>query len=93
MSRFTQLQFFVHEDGVISGLGDKLLWPILDYEGMKPENNFQITYNLTIIDADFTTLRDLYTRGKGTRKIPLEIKNEHRKLWGLKPVKSSKWSK
>jgi hypothetical protein len=70
---------------VVSRVGSQYAWPILDFEGMKPENNFETIYNLEkipIFQANGTSLRH-------TRKIPLEQKNLHREFWGMKKVKPS----
>jgi len=71
---------------VVSRVGSDIYWPILDYEGMNPSNRYTIRYKWerfsvhSVSPAEWNTL-------VWTRKIPLEIKNFHRQLWGMKPVK------
>lgn len=63
--------------------------PVLDFDHMKPENNFETIYNLEIFD--------IYSAYQGTnlvwtRKIPNFIKNLHREFWGMKPLKGkNRW--
>lgn len=67
----------------VSRVGDEFAWPILDYDGMGPENNFTPTYYLEripVLEAGRVLL-------KYTRNVPLFLKNEHRKFWGLRPLK------
>ena len=70
---------------VISRVGDQYAWPILDFEGMKPENDFEMVYNLEKVPVHSTCDERL----KHTRKISLEQKNFHREFWGMKKVKPS----
>ena len=72
---------------VISKVGDNYVWAVLDFAGMKPENGFQANYSLEILNGkgDWNLKREWYY-ATHTRKIPLEIKNIHRKLHGMKPL-------
>ena len=71
---------------VTSCQGSDIFWPILDYNNMTPENGFKITYRWeklplsSLMPAEWNNLR-------WTKKIPLELKNFHRQLWGMKPTK------
>lgn len=68
---------------VVSRVGSELAWPILDYVGMNPQNNFVTNYELgTII-----LLAAAWLRLRWTRKIPVEIKNIHRRFWGFKELR------
>lgn len=67
---------------IISKTDDNIAWPVLDFAGMKPENNWKMNYNLKkfkIVDVGQSIK---YV--KWTRKIPNEIKNMHRQFWGFK---------
>lgn len=62
---------------------DLVAVPVLQYNDMAPENNFQATYKLekfrvheALQGADLTW----------TKKIPVAVKNQHRSFWGLKPL-------
>jgi len=81
-----QITYLLSPEGhVISRVGSEVAWPILDYENMKPENNFEPRYFLEKIPV-LQVAREL-GRCKGTRKICREIKNYHREFWGFKPLK------
>jgi hypothetical protein len=67
---------------VVSQVGDEYAWPILDFEHMCPENNFETRYHLEKLSWD-ATIRSHLLR---TRKIPIEVKNFHRKFWNLPPI-------
>lgn len=65
--------------------------PVLDFEHMKPENNFETIYNLEVF-----TIYEAYqgTDLVWTRKIPNSIKNLHREFWGMKPLRGkNRWEK
>lgn len=69
---------------VFSRFQGQLAIPIIDFDGMKPENNFQIKTNLEKFPSQQALMHMQYVF---TRKIPVEIKNTHRVFWGLKPLK------
>ena len=87
MSRFRTIQYMVdQESGLVwSRVNGEVAIPILDWEGMKPENSFQTNYYLEKYKA-FDVIRELNNL-KRTRKIPTALKNIHRKFWGMKPLK------
>ena len=70
---------------VWSRVGSKMAIPILDYDNMTPENNFQISYYLEKIDV-IQTAGPTYNRLKWTRRIPVSIKNLHRVFWKFPPL-------
>ena len=70
---------------VISRVGSELAWPILDYEGMGILNNFKMSCYLEIVPLPI--LSHCWQNLKWTRKIPVEIKNFHRRFWGFKELK------
>lgn len=69
---------------VISRINSEVAIPILDFEGMTPENNFETDYSL-IKDSVFKVLP--FMTIKWTRKIDQNIKNSHREFWGMKKLK------
>ena len=88
MSRNKTIQYAIDLDTnlVISRVQSEVLIPILDFEEMNPNNNFQLTYILekcSIYDTIGLAL-------KWTKKIPIEIKNIHRKAWGMKLLSTQK---
>lgn len=70
---------------VWSRVGSEVAVPILQYDKMTPENNFQPTYELEKMDV-IQTAGQAYNSVKWTRKIPVELKNRHRKFWGMKEL-------
>ena len=84
------IRYAVHPDGfVVSFWGGKVYWPILDYEGMGPKNNYEMKYNWEKCDMLNLSHGEMGML-KFTKNIPPEYKNFHRKLWGMKPVKQNK---
>ena len=74
------------ETGLIwSRVGSEVAVPILDFENMTPENNYEENYNLEEMNI-FDVAKEVGSL-KWTRKIPVEIKNIHRKFWGFAPLK------
>ena len=71
---------------VVSRVGSELAWPILDYEGMNSENNFSLHYYIEKIPVGQIS-ESCWWGLKWTRKIPVEIKNIHRRFWGFKELK------
>jgi len=71
---------------VYSRVGSEVAVPVLDYDGMVPENNFKTNYNLEkmyVLSLSISQWNCL----KWTKKIPKDIKNLHRKFWGFKLLK------
>ena len=71
---------------VYSRVNSEVAIPVLDYDEMKPENKYQMNYHLekfNILDVIV-----LFKNVLHTRKIPVKIKNVHRKFWNMKPLKT-----
>jgi hypothetical protein len=68
---------------VISRINNKIAIPVLQYNDMKPENNFKTSYELEKFDI-FSIINYLNNNIKWTKKISKNIKNIHRQFWGLK---------
>lgn len=66
---------------VASRVGNEIAFPILDYEGMTPENNFATLYALEKMSV--ISVASWISDLQWTRKIPVEIKNLHRAFWGM----------
>jgi hypothetical protein len=74
------------ETGLIwSRVGSQVAVPVLQYDKMVPENNFKAIYELEIFDV--IELVGSLGSVKWTRIVPIQIKNMHRELWKMKPVK------
>ena len=88
MSRYKTILYMIdNETGfVYSQVGSEVAIPVLDWEGMTPENLYRTDYNL-----EKTSVYDICRSDViHTRKIPVEVKNIHRKFWGMKPIKKGK---
>ena len=85
MKRLTTIQYAWDEDTgqVWSRVDDKVAVPVLDFEGMTPENGWDMKWPLQKMSI-FDTIG---SRLVWTRKIPLAIKNMHRKFWGMSELK------
>ncbi len=64
---------------IVSRLDSEYLWPIMNY----PEQGYTLQKVNIFEVAGIVKL-------KYTRKIPLTLKNKHRIIWGLKPIKKRK---
>ena len=70
---------------VFSRIGSEVAVPVLQYNDMLPENNFTPTYKLEKMPV--FNLVSCWNNLKWTRKIPIGIKNRHRRFWGMKELK------
>jgi len=85
------ITYAIHTDGyVVSRVGRDIAWPVLDYKGMTPGNNYQMIYNLERMSV--FGIGPEWDLLKWTKKIPIEVKNEHRAFWGMKPISSKRRS-
>ena len=86
MSRYKTITYMISPDGhIYSRVGSQIAIPVLDFAGMKPENNYVTNYSLEKFEA-LSCASDI-NNSIHTRKIPVEMKNLHRKFWGMKPIK------
>lgn len=75
---------------VVSRVGDEVYHPILSYARMNAESNFQVSYHYERMSVfDLVPTWEHYT---WTKKIPINIKNYHRKFWGFKPLENKEKS-
>jgi hypothetical protein len=78
------------ETGLVwSRMGSMVALPVLQYDQMGPDNNFQTIYELEKFDV-IQLVGSAYNAVKWTRKIPLHLKNLHRQYWGMKPLEKLK---
>ena len=64
---------------IVSRVNDEIAVPVLQWESMKPENNFKTSYQL----EKFNVFDSIGMIIKWTRKIPIGLKNIHREFWGF----------
>lgn len=74
---------------VWSRIGSEVAIPVLQFDQMTPQNNFNTVYELEKMDV-IHTAGQAYNSVVWTRKIPIEIKNRHRKFWGMKSLVKKK---
>lgn len=66
-------------------VGDqKIAVPILEYDKIGEGGDFTRPFIYYLERMDTTAL--IHARLRWTRKVPLEIRNQHRQFWGLKPL-------
>ena len=70
---------------VWSRVGSEVAIPVLQFNKMTPGNNFQTIYELEKMDV-IEVAGASYNSVEWTRKIPVELKNKHRKFWGMKKL-------
>lgn len=76
------ITYAIHDAGyVVSRVGSEVAWPILDFAAMTLENKFRISYYLERIQV--YEVSSEWDSLHWTKKIPVEIKNQHRDFWGL----------
>lgn len=85
--RLKTIQYGIDPDTgyVWSRCGSEVMVPIIAVDKMVPEDNFaiKIVYEkMNVLDALPTVNYCTWTR-----KIPVDVKNFHRKLWEMKPLK------
>ena len=82
-----RITYALHPEGyVVSRVGSEMAWPVLDWNAMTPENSFTTLYLLERVSVH--SVANEYHLLHWTKKIPDQIKNEHRKFWGMSPLKA-----
>lgn len=80
------ITYAIDRDGIVySRYKDKIAFPVLQYQNMSAANNFATSYKLE--SASIFDLSCYWDNLKWTKKIPINIKNEHRKFWELPLLK------
>ena len=74
---------------VWSRVGSEMAIPVLDWDAMKPENNFATSYYLQKLDV-IEIAGPIYNRLKWTRCIPVKLKNLHRVFFKFPPLSQEK---
>ena len=85
MRKTIQYAIDKYDGHVISRVGSAVAMPILQYKKMTMANLFAKTYRLEKVNV--LSLSQVWEDYKWTRKIPLKIKNIHRKFWNMPPLK------
>jgi hypothetical protein len=82
------LQYAFHsEDGsIISRCGDELAWPILDYEAIGKDGNYNAPLKYDLEKVGVHSVGREWEELIFTKFVPTEFKNIHRKFWGMKEL-------
>ena len=82
-----QITYAVTPDGhTISRIGSEVATGVLDYEAMVPENGYNAGYYFEKFSVHCISSNE-WDSWYWTKKIPLPVKNMHRKFWGLPELK------
>ena len=80
------ITYGVGNDSFYSRHGSRIAFFELDYNNMKPENNFESSYKIT--DCNIFDLHSSeFDNIRWTKKITLSIKNKFRKYFGMPELK------
>lgn len=82
------------EDGMVySRCGDEIAYPVLQFgkigEGgdfTQPFGDFTQPFEYQLEKSSVFSFSHCWPMLRWTRKIPVELKNLHRKFWGFKPL-------
>ena len=87
MSRFRTITYMIDRDLdlVWSRVGSEVAIPVVQYDKMTPDNSYAVPLELEKFDV--LSIAGHLNNVIHTRKIPIGIKNLHRKFWGMKPLK------
>lgn len=79
------IQYAVNKDDglVISRVGREIAVPVLDYEKIGEGGDFTRPLEYHLEKMPVIALGRDWPRYVWTRKIPTELKNEHREFWGF----------
>ena len=92
------ITYAVHRENgaVISRVGSYLAWPVLDYAtigrgggGYQP-GDFRGPMKYRLEKTPLTSVGSQWVMLKWTKKIPLRLKNRHRRFWGFSPLKGAR---
>jgi len=72
---------------VISRLNSEIACPVLEFEKIGQDGNYNKPFEYTLEKMPVNTLVGIWNSYKWTKKIPVTLKNVHRKFWGMKPLK------
>lgn len=80
-----QYAYDLASDCIVARCGNEYIWPVLDFEGMTPENGFDARYSLERVPSSQVTPE--VRRGLVfSKKFPVAIKNSYREAFGMRPL-------
>lgn len=80
------ITYGVGSDSFYARCGDRVAFFELDYNNMKPENNFELSFVIGQCDI-FELHSSRFDTIRWTKKIPISIKNKFRKHFNLPELK------
>lgn len=82
------ITYALHSDGyVVSRVGSEVAWPVLQYDKMTPETGFSPVWELERMPVlDVSVVSD-WRSLRWTKKIPLGVKQVHRRFWGFRELR------
>jgi len=85
------ITYMIDADGAVyAQVGTRVAFNVLDFEHMRPENGFEMLFNIQD-DLAFHVIPCTREPRRWTRKIPIQIKNAFRKHFGMKPLKEKNY--
>jgi hypothetical protein len=76
------------DSGVISRCGSEIACEVIQFDQIGKNGDFRGPMPITLEKMPVLSLcNGQYQRIHWTKQVPIENKNHHRKLWGLKPLK------
>lgn len=86
MPRNIQYAFHKSEGLVVSRVGSELAWPVLDYEAIGQNGDYTAPLKYPLEKMSVVACAAEYGLLVFTKYVPVPIKNEHRKFWGMKEL-------
>ena len=75
------------EDGlVVSRVGDEIAWPIIQFEQIEKNGNFNGPMDVKLENIPVLSVGTEWNCLQWTKKVPVTLKNLHRKHWGFDPL-------
>jgi hypothetical protein len=87
------ITYATHPDGyVISRVGSEVAWPVIQYDQIGKDGDFSGPMPVQLEKFSVSSLNSVtgyfeWATLTWTKKIPTEIKNNHRQFWGMNPLK------
>ena len=74
-------------DGMVySRVGREIAVPVLQYDRIGQGGDFTQPLEYELEKCPVSELAAYWANFKWTRKIPVDLKNVHRKFWGMRPL-------
>lgn len=88
MNRIITYAYHKDDGLVISRVGNEIAHPVLEYEKIGQNGDFRGPIEYKLEKMPVTVLGgSVWDQYVWTKKIPMWLKNRHRRFWGFKPLK------